>query len=232
MKKIALLLIYAILTNFCYGQTKKLFADREKPIMKFRALAQKEWDNNNSAKALSYSDSIRNCIIGSYVADYQFITLGNKSIDTKEIKIPILITVSASWCEPCKAEITALNKLSAEYSHRIYFIVLFWDTKDGLHDLAKKYSKNIILIPSLKKIEGAETTIDISGFRHIIGYPTNYFIDNHQIVDLDNNGAQVAGSYTDKNGKPKVITEEMADNFNYNKLKKELDKLAGINSKD
>lgn len=207
------------------AQTKKMFSQTPELIQHYRAGAKAAWAANNQKLAQTYYDSIKNCVLNSYIDDYRFTTYQGDTLDTKIIKKPILMTVSASWCSPCREEINALNKLAEEYKDKICFVVLFWDTKDGLGELAPKYSKNITLVPAITKQPGEDGvySLDIAGFKHVNGFPTSYGIVNKQIVTLSE-GAAVSGSYDGPKGK-EVVTPEQASDYNYKRLKNEADKL-------
>ena len=102
--------------------------------------------------------------------------------------------------------------------------MLFWDTQAELEKLAPDYNKDIVLIPSQEK-QSEPTTIDISGFRHIMGFPTNYLITtDNQIINFSQ-GAMIPTTFTDQNGKEIKITKEEANKGNYERLEKEIKEL-------
>lgn len=137
---------------------KKLFANTEIQIQKYRADSQKYWDKNDSKNALKYNDSIKNIIINSYVNDYSFKTIDNSIYDTSKRTKPLFLQVTASWCAPCKFEIPALNKIVKKYHDKVDFVLLFWDNQSELKKLASDYNEEITLIPS-QKISADATTI-------------------------------------------------------------------------
>ncbi len=203
---------------------KKLFSKTESKIKKYREDSQKYWDKNDSENALKYSDSIKSLILNSYIKDYEFKTVDNNNYNTSLRKKPLFLQVTASWCAPCKFEVPALNKIVEKYNDKVDFVLLFWDTQSELEKLAPDYNENIILIPSQEKQPEA-TTIDISGFRHIMGFPTNYLITtNNEIINFSQ-GAMIPTTFTDQNGKEITITKEDADKGNYERLETEIKEL-------
>lgn len=225
IKSACLVTLLSIAMLNASAQTKKMFSQTPELILHYKAGAQKAWEDKDEKRAQTYYDSIRNCVLNSYIGDYHFITYGGEVVNTREIKKPMLITVSASWCAPCREELQALNKIADEYKDKVCFVVLFWDTKDGLGELAPKYSKNIILVPAVKKQPGEDGLhiVDIDGFKHVSGFPTSYGIVNKQIIALSE-GATISGSFDGPKGKV-VVTPEQASGYNYKRLKDEVESI-------
>ncbi|MEZ4796047.1 MAG: thioredoxin family protein [Flavobacteriaceae bacterium] len=237
MKKTFLLLLAITLFYSCKNQEtetsknqsetkieKKLFSETESQIKKYREDSQKYWNKNDSENALKYEDSIKTLILNSYIKDYEFKSVDNTIYNTSERKKPLFLQVTASWCAPCKFEVPALNKIVEKYSDKVDFVLLFWDMQVELEKLAPDYNKNIVLIPSQVKQSDA-TTIDISGFRHIMGFPTNYLIKTDNEIINFSRGAMIPTTYTDQYGKEITITKEDANKGNYERLEAEIKEL-------
>ena len=203
---------------------KKLFSETESKIKKYREDSQKYWDKNDSENALKYGDSIKSLILNSYIKDYEFKTVNRTNYNTSERKKPLFLQVTASWCPPCKFEVPALNKIVEKYSDKVDFVLLFWDTQAELEKLAPDYNEDIVLIPSQEK-QSEATTIDISGFRHIMGFPTNYLITTSNEIINFSQGAMIPTTFTDQNGKEITITKEVANKENYERLETEIKEL-------
>ena len=203
---------------------KKLFSETESKIKKYREDSQKYWDKNDSENALKYGDSIKSLILNSYIKDYEFKTVDRTNYNTSERKKPLFLQVTASWCPPCKFEVPALNKIVEKYSDKVDFVLLFWDTQAELEKLAPDYNEDIVLIPSQEK-QSEATTIDISGFRHIMGFPTNYLITTSNEIINFSQGAMIPTTFTDQNGKEITITKEVANKENYERLETEIKEL-------
>lgn len=212
-----------------YGQTKsgerKMLTDTEHLIRQYQVEAQKGWDANNEALARVYYDSIRSSVIGSFIGAHTFRTLDNKQVKLESLSKPLLLITSATWCAGCVSEIPALNKVAKEYADKVTFIVLFHDTNDGkLLNLAKKYSGSIVLVPSVKKLEDVHT-LDIAGFRHILGYPTSYLINTERKIVGFSQGTAVPMTYTNDKGEEVTTTQEQANAINYKSLKEQVEQL-------
>ncbi len=206
-----------------------MFADTEPIIRKYTVDCQKAWDSKNEKLALTYYDSINTCITGSYIGNHKFKTLNNKVIDMGKIIKPTLIIVSASWCEPCRAEIPALNKIVEKYKDKIDFVVLFWNDKKETQKLAPLYNKSIFIVPSDVQSKDDVHKISIGGFNHIMGYPTNYMINASRKIVKYATGAAVATSFVGPDGKMVTITEDQALEKNYTRLKDDVDFLIANN---
>lgn len=212
-----------------YGQVKttyrKMLTDTEPAIRQYRVEEQKAWDAKNESLALAYRDSVQYSIIGAYIEDHTFRTLDNREVKLGSLNKPLLLITSATWCAGCVSEIPALNKVAKEYADRVAFIVLFHDTKDEkLIKLAKKFSSPVLLIPSVKKEED-DHTVAISGFRHILGYPTNYLIDTERKIIGFSQGAAVPMTYTNEKGEEVTTTQEQANAINYKSLREQVEQL-------
>jgi thiol-disulfide isomerase/thioredoxin len=224
--KIALALYAFVLLNLnSHAQTntvKRKYADTEPLIIRYRALCQNAWESNNSKLAYTYYDSITNCINHSYIGRYKFKTIDDKKFNVSKTKKPVFLTVAATWCGPCRAEIPALNKIVEEYADRIDFLVLFWDLKSDLTTLAPQYNNRIFLIPSTTKSLDKAHTIDIAGFRCITGYPSMFLINSHKQILSYQTGAAPT-SYVDEKGITVTITEAEAFKANYMRLKEDME---------
>jgi len=200
---------------------KRYFSSTEVPIQQYRKASQSFWDIGDSENALKYNDSIKAAIVGSYIEDHNFTTYDSTNFSTYNRKKPLFLQVTASWCKPCLAEIPALNKIVEKYKDRIDFTLIFWDNQEELSLFAQDYNSAITLVPSLEKQEDA-TTIDIAGFRHIMGFPTNYLISsNNQIINFSQ-GAMVPDTFALPDGSTKTITKKEANDGNFKRLEKEV----------
>lgn len=238
MKKIILLVLTITIFYSCKNSKKeesetkiqkKSFAQSEKFIKQYIEDSQKYWDKNDNENALKYDDSIKQTILNSFIKDYKFKSINKDIYNTAKRKKPLFLQVTASWCAACKFEVTALNKIVEKYSNQVDFVLLFWDTQSDLEKLAPDYNKDIVLVPSQEKHPDPHT-IDISGFRHIMGYPTNYLITTDNEIINFSSGAKIPSTFTDKEGKEIIITKEQANKENYERLESEIQELIEKNS--
>lgn len=230
--KYILLTFLTFISTIIFAQSENRFNETPDKIKKYRQLSQFAWDKNDSTKAISYDDSIKNCIEGSIIDKYSFKTFDDKILNTQQIERPIFLLTSASWCSPCMAEISPLNKLVEKYRDSIQFIVLFWDTKDKVADLSTKYNSNIILVPSLIRDNTNDNSLNISGFQHIGGYPATYLILKNRIIDYAVGAVSPTVTILNSKGEfetKTVLTEEEVFKANYELLKSKIDKLLHSN---
>jgi len=138
-----------------------------------------------------FDSLVNNCIKGRYLSSYEFRTLKKNTINTKEFSKPILLVTSASWCAPCYGEIPTLNKIANKYFDKLQIIVLFADQKNKMKKMATRYDDNIILIPALSPPSDQRTlSLSISGFDHMLDFPTIYLIDaDKRILDISRGAA-------------------------------------------
>ena len=73
MKEILILLYGSLYSLVVFGQTqsetKRKYTDMEVVIRNYQSLAKKAMDNDNLNLSLSYSDSINNSILNSYLSE-------------------------------------------------------------------------------------------------------------------------------------------------------------------
>jgi thiol-disulfide isomerase/thioredoxin len=241
MKKIALLFLSASFVFSCSNSKqitsesthhtaneKRYFADTESTIRKFREDSQNYYERNDNETIHKYEDSMKSLIIGSYIREHEFTPLKGEKVSTAKMDKPLFLQVTASWCAPCKAEIPALNRIAEKYKEDADFVLLFWDTKEGLEKLENLYSSNISLVPSQEKFDDP-STISISGFKHTMGFPTDYLINKDNKIVGFSQGAASEYSYTNAEGKLITFTSQMADSLNYSRLEKEVTELIAKN---
>lgn len=141
--------------------------------------AQKQYYNNavNSCSGTTSTELIE-CIKGTYLLNYDFITVDEKTVSTGKIKKPIVIIAAATWSGPFWGGIPALNKIVEENHDKIEFIMIFWDKAAKVKKVAGKFNEHIALIPAREVDKVERGNLDICGFIHKIqDYPTGYFIN-------------------------------------------------------
>jgi thiol-disulfide isomerase/thioredoxin len=153
-------------------------------IKSYTHKSQIAYDEENIEYAEFLFDSlISNVVVNSYMDNFKVKKLSGKKIDLYDFKKPIFLITTASWCTPGVGEIPALNKI-AEVEHKnIDFVVLFWDSKDKIKKMARKYSNKINII----YVDEMENNNDhvIASMKHSLGLPTSFFIDeNKKILDV------------------------------------------------
>ncbi|MGA8855026.1 MAG: TlpA disulfide reductase family protein [Christiangramia sp.] len=120
---------------------------------------------------------------GSYMDNFKFQSLKRKEVNLYDYKNPVFLITYASWCIPSKGEVPALNELASEYKGKIDFVVLFWDKKDKVKELSKKFSSNIsVVYVDESRNNGAYV---VKQLKHSLGLPTCFLLDeDKKIMDI------------------------------------------------
>lgn len=142
------------------------------------ALAQEKVYYNfavNNCEAETAEGLISDCLIGSYLLNYDFVAIDGKKISTDKVKKPIVLIAASTRCAPCWGDIPALNKMVEKYDGKLEFVMFFWDDLKGIQRMQKKLDPRIKLIPPTKKFENKAYT-ESFGFFHKLDYPTTYLI--------------------------------------------------------
>lgn len=203
---------------------KLLLSETEEQLEKYHQDSEVYWERNDMENAAKYEDSISNLITSSYLDEYTFLTLDSIKYNTIRKDKPLFMQVTASWCAPCMFEIPALNSVVEKYSDKVDFVLLFWDSRPELKVLAEKYTEAVRLVPAEKE-QPRPNELEISGFRHKLGFPTNYLIARDNRVVSFSQGAMMPRIYEDENGKMVTVTEEEANQKNIERLESEIQEL-------
>jgi len=143
-------------------------------------------------------------LVGSQIDNYTLKNINGGKIKLGEIKKPLFIMTYASWCVLSKGEIPALNKLSKKYAKEVQFVILFYDKKQNVKKISRRFSGNIKVCFANESYRNDVKLI--AALKHTLGFPTSFFLDeNLEVVSINRGGAQ-----TD----PK-ITYLKAFNLNY-----------------
>ncbi|WP_026934608.1 TlpA family protein disulfide reductase [Christiangramia echinicola] len=119
---------------------------------------------------------------GSYMDNFKFRNLRKKEVQLYDFKKPVFLITYASWCVPSKGEIPALNELAAEYKD-IDFVVLFWDRREKVKELAESFSKDIsVVYVDESQNNGAYV---VRQLKHSLGLPTCFLLSgDKKIMDI------------------------------------------------
>lgn len=167
---------------------KKYFSEFHKKLDYYNLKAKEEFESGREKQGLKYlKDSVKTAIVGSYIDNYRFEKIDGTIFEVSESDKPIFLQVTATWCPPCKAEIPALNTIVEKYADSIDFVLLFRDTKEDLKEFALEYDKRVNVIPSPRKLERG--LVEISGFRHKLGFPYDYLISKERFIQDFKGGA-------------------------------------------
>lgn len=187
MKKLyfTLFLVLNTATTFATKDSLALFSTAvQKNIKTYIRHSNKAYTNKEYQKATFLFDSLVNeTLIGTRFDDFSFKRIGKKRLQLSTIQLPTIIFTYASWCVMEKGEIPALNKLAQEYKGRIKIIVVFWDKKQNMKKIARKFNSNIEVCYAHQ--DYSKDTKAIQLLKNALGFPTTYYLDeNRKLVSL------------------------------------------------
>ncbi|WP_286914977.1 TlpA family protein disulfide reductase [Flavobacterium sp. UBA4197] len=135
-----------------------------------------------------FDSLVKNQLTGTTFDNFSFKRLKKSRLYLNSIKKPVFLITYASWCVPSKGEIPALNKLAQRYGKDIQFIVLYWDRKNNIKKIAKKFNSRIEVCYAHETYN--KDAYLVSTLKHTLGFPTSYFLDeNLKVVNIKRGGA-------------------------------------------
>jgi thiol-disulfide isomerase/thioredoxin len=183
MHKLLLTAIFTLSVSFSYSQdTISYFSDAvKKNIKPYTKASNKAYETNNSKEGKNLFDSlVKNKLIGTKFDDFNLKVYKEKNVKINRINKPILIITYASWCVITKGEIPALNILAKEHRNDMQIIVIFWDKKSDIKNIANKFSDDIKVCYANENY--AKDAHLVSSIKHTLGFPTYIFIDENKNV--------------------------------------------------
>jgi cytochrome c biogenesis protein CcmG/thiol:disulfide interchange protein DsbE len=114
--------------------------------------------------------------IGFPAPDFTLATLEGEELKLSQLRgRPVVLNFWATWCEPCKRELPALQATAKHYGENVTIIGV-----DQGEDAAvvKAYLSQYTLIYPIV----LDTDFAISGKYNVVGLPTTFFIDSTGIV--------------------------------------------------
>lgn len=187
MRKLYFILsILFSLQSFSFNDSIVRFSSAiNKNITEYISKSNQAYLKKDYREAESLLDSlIYKNLIGTQFDGFSFKRIGKKRIQIDEsISTPVMIFTYASWCLIEKGEIPALNKLANEFKGKIKIIVVFWDTKNRVKKIAKKFNSHIEVCYANEKSNKDLRAIKL--LKNTLGFPTSYFLDsNKNIVSI------------------------------------------------
>jgi thiol-disulfide isomerase/thioredoxin len=214
MRLILLFLLCVSLPTPAFSQQETVyFTDAIKPhLHKYNIQSDLEFERGNVVRGQMLFDSlVQNFLVGSRFEDYSFKCINGRKVKLAKIHKPVYITTYASWCLINKGEIPALNRLSRKYSKDVRFVVLFWDKKENVRKIARKFNGNISVCYAHETYRNDAKVV--SALKHTLGFPTTYFLNgNREVVDITRGGIAT----------PVRTTYRDAMNINYDFFNKRL----------
>jgi len=183
MNKSILILLFILSLNSSYSQdTIVYFSDAIKQnITPYKKASNKAYESNNIEEGKMLFDSlVKTKLVGTKFDDFNLKVYKDKNIKINRINKPIFIITYAAWCVIPKGEIPALNILAKEHSSDMQFIVVFWDKKTDLKNIANKFNSNIKVCYANEYY--AKDSHIVATIKHTLGFPTSIFIDENKNV--------------------------------------------------
>ena len=127
-----------------------------------------------------YDSLVNNCLKGTHFDNF-LITKSNGNLAYfDDFEKPIYLKATAAWCEPNDSESAAFNDIANEFSDLIDFVVLYWEPKHKIENLASKYNKNVQVI-YVDETDNYSSDI-ISSLKHSLGLPTVILMDKERTI--------------------------------------------------
>jgi thiol-disulfide isomerase/thioredoxin len=183
MRKTLLTLLFVFNLYSTYSQdTIVYFSDAIKGNIKpYKKASNKAYESNDIKEGKRLFDSlVKTKLIGTKFDDFSLKVYKEKNVKINRINKPIFIITYASWCVIPKGEIPALNILAKEHRNDLQFIVVFWDKKNDLKNIASKFNDHIKVCYA-NEYYNKDSHI-VSTIKHTLGFPTSIFIDENKNV--------------------------------------------------
>lgn len=183
MHKLSLTALFTLSILFSYSQdTISYFSDAvKKNIKSYTKASNKAYEANNIKEGKNLFDSlVKNKLIGTKFDDFNLKVYKEKNVKINRINKPIFIITYSSWCVITKGEIPALNILAKEHRDDMQIIVIFWDKKSDIKNIAYKFSDDIKVCYANENY--AKDAHLIATIKHTLGFPTSIFIDENKNV--------------------------------------------------
>jgi len=147
--------------------------------------------------------------------------VGDGELDSSDLEgKPVVINFWGSWCEPCKEELPAFQRIYGDYQDEVEFVGI--NMKDNLDD-ARAMAEDFGLTYPLVVGE-----TDLEKEFELIGYPTTVFItSDYEVMDSDvepDDGPTLLGGKQGSTSGLGAISEE--------ELRKEVEKLIAAGERE
>lgn len=185
-----LLLFAAFSSNYAQSQEASFPEALKEHLNKYNIKSNNAFANRDIQRGQIMFDSlVSHHLIGTTFEDYTLKSFEKRKVKLSSFKKPVFILTYASWCIPSKGEIPALNKLAQKYAKDVQFVILFWNKKHEVKQIARKFNHNITVCYAHEAYKRDATIV--SHLKHTLGFPTSYFLDQDlKVVNIKRGGAQ------------------------------------------
>lgn len=183
MRKTLLTLLFFFNLYSSYSQdTIMYFTEAIKEnIVPYKKASNKAYEKYNIEEGKNLFDSlVKTKLVGTKFDDFSLKVYKEKNVKINRINKPIFMITYASWCVIPKGEIPALNILAKEHRDDLQFIVVFWDKKNDIRNIASKFN-DYIKVCYANEYYSKDAHI-VATIKHTLGFPTSIFVDENKYV--------------------------------------------------
>lgn len=174
--KITLLLSLMSLSTFAQDATPSFSTVVRKNIRKYNSISNRAYENGDVDKGQYLFDTlVSNQLAGTRFDDYKLRKINGGRLTLSSIKKPLLIQTYTSWCVMNRGEIPALNKLARKHAKDLQIVVVFWDRRQQVKNLAAQFN-SAIEVCYANEHSGRDEEM-VATLKYAIGYLTSYYID-------------------------------------------------------
>ncbi|MBW4361313.1 TlpA family protein disulfide reductase [Flavobacterium taihuense] len=181
---LTLILSFFFTASYCQDTITYLSDAIKENLNTYKKASNSAYEKRNIEEGKNLFDSlVKKKLIGTKFDDFNLKVYKEKNVKTNRINKPIFIITYASWLVIPKGEIPALNILAKEHRDDMQFIVIFWDKKSDLKNIAYKFSDAIKVCYANENYE--KDAHIVASIKHTLGFPTSIFIDeNKNVVNI------------------------------------------------
>lgn len=183
MRRFLHTLILSLFLTVSYGQDTITYLSEalKENINPYKKASNKAYEKRNFEESKNLFDSlVKNKLVGTKFDDFSLKVYKDKNVKINRIQKPVFIVTYASWCVIPKGEIPALNILAKEHRDELQIIVVFWDKKKDLKNIANKFNDNIKVCYA-NEYYPKDSHI-VASIKHTLGFPTSIFLDENKNV--------------------------------------------------
>jgi peroxiredoxin len=146
------------------------------------------------ASAMRYEPIVEEQIFspaeGFFAPDFTLNTIDGESFTLSEhLGKPILLTIWASWCSPCKAEMPDFNTVYEEMQDDVLVVGVNVTNQDNLRDVITFLDQNEIAFPILLDESGK-----VSRLYQLQGLPMTFLINQEGLIEARIVGGPIPAS--------------------------------------
>ncbi|AOW11135.1 TlpA family protein disulfide reductase [Flavobacterium gilvum] len=183
MRRFLYALILSLSLTISYGQDTITYLSEaiKENINPYKKASNKAYEKRDFEEGRNLFDSlVKNKLVGTKFDDFSLKVYKDKNVKINRIQKPVFIITYASWCVIPKGEIPALNILAKEHHDDLQIVVVFWDKKKDLKNIAKKFNDNIKVCYA-NEYYSKDSHI-VASIKHTLGFPTSIFLDENKNV--------------------------------------------------